>query len=83
MSESVPNEIRDSVMENTILADNQNHLCFDCGSKEPKWASPYLGIIICYECAARHRSYGAHISFVPLVPRSQLNSGYDPVLQPA
>ena len=64
MSESVPNEIRDSVMENTILADNQNHLCFDCGSKEPKWASPYLGIIICYECAARHRSYGAHISFV-------------------
>ena len=64
MSESVPNEIRDSVMENIILADNQNHLCFDCGSKEPKWASPYLGIIICYECAARHRSYGAHISFV-------------------
>ena len=64
MSESVPNEIRDSVIENTILADNQNHLCFDCGSKEPKWASPYLGIIICYECAARHRSYGAHISFV-------------------
>ena len=64
MSESVPNEIRDSVMENTILADNQNHFCFDCGSKEPKWASPYLGIIICYECAARHRSYGAHISFV-------------------
>ena len=64
MSESVSNEIRDSVMENIILADNQNHLCFDCGSKEPKWASPYLGIIICYECAARHRSYGAHISFV-------------------
>lgn len=73
MSESVANEIRDSVMENKILIDPQNHLCFDCGSKEPKWASPYLGIIICYECAARHRSYGAHISFVRSIDLDKWN----------
>jgi len=63
MSETVDNEIRDKVMSN-ILAKPQNQICFDCGSKGPKWSSPYLGIVICYECAAKHRSYGTHISFV-------------------
>lgn len=46
MNETVSNELRDSVMNEIVLADNQNHICFDCGSKEPKWASPYLGIIV-------------------------------------
>ena len=63
MSETVDNEIRDEVMSQ-ILAKPQNQICFDCGSKAPKWSSPYLGIVICYECAAKHRSYGTHISFV-------------------
>ena len=63
MSENVDDRIRDEVMSN-ILAKPENQVCFDCGSKAPKWASPYLGIVICYECAAKHRSYGTHISFV-------------------
>ena len=63
MSETVDNEIRDKVMEK-ILDKPGNQTCFDCGSKAPKWSSPYLGIVICYECAAKHRSYGTHISFV-------------------
>ena len=63
MSETVDNKIRDEVMSN-ILAKPGNQICFDCGSKAPKWSSPYLGIVICYECAAKHRSYGTHISFV-------------------
>ena len=63
MSENVNDRIRDEVMSN-ILAKPENQVCFDCGSKAPKWASPYLGIVICYECAAKHRSYGTHISFV-------------------
>ena len=63
MSEIVDNEIRDKVMEK-ILAKPQNQVCFDCGSKAPKWSSPYLGIVICYECSSKHRSYGTHISFV-------------------
>ena len=45
MNETVSNELRDSVMNEIVLADNQNHICFDCGSKEPKWASPYLGFL--------------------------------------
>ena len=78
MSETVDNEIRDEVMSN-ILAKPPNQVCFDCGSKAPKWSSPYLGIVICYECAAKHRSYGTHISFVRSVDldkwtRKQLKS---------
>ena len=63
MSETVDNDIRDKIMEG-ILAKPGNQTCFDCGSKAPNWSSPYLGIVICYECAAKHRSYGTHISFV-------------------
>ena len=63
MSEIVDGEIRDQVMSN-ILAKPGNQICFDCGSKGPNWSSPYLGIVICVECASKHRSYGTHISFV-------------------
>ena len=72
MSETVDNEIRDEVMAN-ILAKPPNQVCFDCGSKAPKWSSPYLGIVICYECAAKHRSYGTHISFVRSVDLDKWN----------
>ena len=68
----VSNEIRDKVMEK-VLAEPSNRLCFDCNSKEPKWSSPYLGIILCYDCAARHRSYGTHISFVRSVDLDKWN----------
>ena len=72
MSETVDNDIRDEVMSK-ILAKPQNQICFDCGSKAPKWSSPYLGIVICYECAAKHRSYGTHISFVRSVDLDKWN----------
>ena len=72
MSETVDNEIRDEIMSN-ILAKPGNQICFDCGSKAPKWSSPYLGIVICYECAAKHRSYGTHISFVRSVDLDKWN----------
>ena len=61
--EIVKEEIRDEIMKN-ILSIPSNQSCFDCGSKRPRWASPYLGIILCMECAGRHRGYGTHISFV-------------------
>ena len=78
MTENVSNEIRDKYMEK-ILSNPSNQICFDCGAKVPKWSSPYLGIVICYECAGRHRSYGTHISFVRSVDldkwtRKQLRS---------
>ena len=72
MSETVDSKIRDAIMEK-IIAVEGNNVCFDCGSKAPKWSSPYLGILICYECAARHRSYGTHISFVRSVNLDKWN----------
>ncbi len=72
MSETVDEKIRDEVMSN-ILAKPGNQVCFDCGSKGPKWSSPYLGIVICYECASKHRSYGTHISFVRSVDLDKWN----------
>ena len=70
--EIVKEEIRDEVMKN-ILSIPSNQSCFDCGNKRPRWASPYLGIIICMECAGRHRSYGTHISFVKSIDLDKWN----------
>jgi hypothetical protein len=41
-----------------------NALCFDCGQKDPQWASCTNGIYICLECSGRHRSIGVHLSYV-------------------
>ena len=64
--EIVDNDIRDEIMKE-IFSKKYNQYCFDCGSPSPRWASPYLGILLCIECAGRHRSYGTHISFVKSV----------------
>lgn len=42
----------------------ENAMCFDCGTKDPQWASCTNGIYICLECSGRHRSIGVHLSFV-------------------
>merc|ERR1711976_820607 len=63
MTEYVSETVRDQVMENLLLVP-ENRLCFDCGNKNPTWSSVYLGTLICFECAGRHRSYGTHISFI-------------------
>jgi len=41
-----------------------NGYCCDCNSSCPAWASLTYGILICFECAGRHRGLGVHISFV-------------------
>lgn len=41
-----------------------NHLCCDCGSPEPDWASLNLGVLLCIECSGIHRKKGVHISKV-------------------
>jgi len=41
-----------------------NAMCFDCGTKDPQWASCTNGIYVCLECSGRHRSIGVHLSYV-------------------
>lgn len=47
-----------------ILKRPENRECFDCSSKQPRWASTNLGIFFCLRCAGIHRSLGTHITKV-------------------
>jgi ADP-ribosylation factor GTPase-activating protein 2/3 len=72
MTEYVPDSIRDDVIS-VISNYPGNNICFDCGNKNPTWASANLGVLICFECSARHRSYGTHISFVRSIQLDKWN----------
>jgi len=46
-----------------VLKCSENRCCADCG-EEARWASVNLGVFLCLDCAAVHRSLGVRISRV-------------------
>lgn len=43
-------------------ARDTNPSCADCGRANPSWASVNLGVLVCLECAGKHRGLGVHVS---------------------
>jgi len=41
-----------------------NPTCAECGAPDPDWTSLNLGVLLCLECSAVHRSLGVHVSKV-------------------
>lgn len=63
MTDNATDEERDRVFAELFLQP-ENKVCFDCNASNPKWASSNNAVLICFQCAGKHRTFGVQTSFV-------------------